>query len=280
MPSPSSTSPDPLPKPRKKSSSLGINPGHQQPVRCPRCLSSSTKFSYYNNYSLSQPRHFCKTCRRYWTKGGALRHIPVGGSSRKTKRLRPSSYSSYQDFPANIVDAPKLLHTVSSAHDFPLDRFEIPRVGAPNAPTGGIYNSQVHVQEGPNFTPLTMIPPKPPSAPSALAGLPDSGGPISMMTEYNPMSSVESLGRVNLDMHWKLQQQRLAAALHAVSMPRERSWCLSTSRLVPRQENIARRTEGSASAEGGGGGSRGENGLSVLEGQDRGGPWFERDVSA
>ncbi|KAA8542358.1 hypothetical protein F0562_023506 [Nyssa sinensis] len=33
-----------------------------------------------------QPRHFCKNCRRYWTKGGVLRNVPIGGGCRKTKR--------------------------------------------------------------------------------------------------------------------------------------------------------------------------------------------------
>ncbi|XP_050365218.1 dof zinc finger protein DOF1.2 [Argentina anserina] len=55
---------------------------------CPRCASSNTKFCYYNNYSLSQPRYFCKGCRRYWTKGGSLRNVPVGGGCRKTRRGR------------------------------------------------------------------------------------------------------------------------------------------------------------------------------------------------
>ncbi|KAK1422006.1 hypothetical protein QVD17_24834 [Tagetes erecta] len=54
-------------------------------LRCPRCDSSHTKFCYYNNYNLTQPRHFCKTCRRYWTKGGALRNVPIGGGCRKNK---------------------------------------------------------------------------------------------------------------------------------------------------------------------------------------------------
>ncbi|KAF7814169.1 dof zinc finger protein DOF3.1-like [Senna tora] len=59
----------------------------QEQLKCPRCDSTNTKFCYYNNYNLSQPRHFCKNCRRYWTKGGTLRNIPVGGGSRKnTKR--------------------------------------------------------------------------------------------------------------------------------------------------------------------------------------------------
>ncbi|XP_010677728.2 dof zinc finger protein DOF3.5 [Beta vulgaris subsp. vulgaris] len=57
---------------------------------CPRCGSSNTKFCYYNNYSLTQPRYFCKGCRRYWTKGGSLRNVPVGGGCRKSRRSRPS----------------------------------------------------------------------------------------------------------------------------------------------------------------------------------------------
>ncbi|XP_061347735.1 dof zinc finger protein DOF5.4-like [Gastrolobium bilobum] len=58
----------------------------QQALKCPRCDSLNTKFCYYNNYNLSQPRHFCKNCRRYWTKGGVLRNVPVGGGCRKSKR--------------------------------------------------------------------------------------------------------------------------------------------------------------------------------------------------
>ncbi|KAI9090591.1 hypothetical protein K1719_028444 [Acacia pycnantha] len=53
---------------------------------CPRCGSCNTKFCYYNNYSLTQPRYFCKACRRYWTKGGSLRNVPIGGGCRKTRR--------------------------------------------------------------------------------------------------------------------------------------------------------------------------------------------------
>ncbi|RAL43892.1 hypothetical protein DM860_014393 [Cuscuta australis] len=51
----------------------------------------NTKFCYFNNYNLSQPRHFCKNCKRYWTKGGALRNIPVGGGTRKSTTKRSSS---------------------------------------------------------------------------------------------------------------------------------------------------------------------------------------------
>ncbi|KAK8935136.1 Dof zinc finger protein PBF [Platanthera zijinensis] len=66
------------------------------PNSCPRCDSTNTKFCYYNNYSLSQPRYFCKACRRYWTKGGILRNVPVGGGCRKNK-IRSSSSSSSSD---------------------------------------------------------------------------------------------------------------------------------------------------------------------------------------
>ncbi|KAL1558113.1 dof zinc finger protein DOF3.1 [Salvia divinorum] len=62
----------------------------EQSLKCPRCDSSNTKFCYYNNYSLSQPRYFCKSCRRYWTKGGTLRNVPVGGGCRKNKRSSTS----------------------------------------------------------------------------------------------------------------------------------------------------------------------------------------------
>ncbi|XP_042469285.1 dof zinc finger protein 2-like [Zingiber officinale] len=61
-------------------------PSKEQALNCPRCNSTDTKFCYYNNYSLAQPRYFCKTCRRYWTQGGSLRNVPVGGGSRKNKR--------------------------------------------------------------------------------------------------------------------------------------------------------------------------------------------------
>lgn len=63
----------------------------QQPLKCPRCDSLNTKFCYYNNYSLSQPRHFCKACKRYWTRGGTLRKVPVGGGCRKNKRVKKAS---------------------------------------------------------------------------------------------------------------------------------------------------------------------------------------------
>nr|GMD15822.1 dof zinc finger protein DOF2.4-like [Ipomoea batatas] len=63
-------------------------------LKCPRCDSTNTKFCYFNNYSLTQPRHFCKTCRRYWTRGGALRSVPVGGGCRRNKRSKSGSHGA------------------------------------------------------------------------------------------------------------------------------------------------------------------------------------------
>ncbi|KAM6571408.1 hypothetical protein CsatA_015488 [Cannabis sativa] len=64
---------------------------------CPRCGCSNTKFCYYNNYSLTQPRYFCKGCRRYWTKGGSLRNVPVGGGCRKNRRGKSLRLSTATD---------------------------------------------------------------------------------------------------------------------------------------------------------------------------------------
>ncbi|KAJ0779041.1 putative transcription factor C2C2-Dof family [Helianthus annuus] len=92
-------------KPSSNSSSLErkARPQKDSAVNCPRCNSTNTKFCYYNNYSLSQPRYFCKTCRRYWTEGGSLRNVPVGGGSRKNKRSF-SSISSHSSMSKKLPD--------------------------------------------------------------------------------------------------------------------------------------------------------------------------------
>ncbi|XP_040378801.1 dof zinc finger protein 3-like [Oryza brachyantha] len=74
--------------------------------QCPRCASHDTKFCYYNNYNTSQPRHFCRACRRYWTLGGSLRNVPIGGSTRK--RPRPA-----------VRRAPPLVHFAAAAAPAP-----------------------------------------------------------------------------------------------------------------------------------------------------------------
>ena len=74
----------------KKQASKLLQQRQDEALKCPRCDSTNTKFCYYNNYNKSQPRHFCKVCKRHWTKGGTLRNVPVGGG-RKNKRLKASN---------------------------------------------------------------------------------------------------------------------------------------------------------------------------------------------
>jgi hypothetical protein len=77
---------------------------------CPRCDSPNTKFCYYNNYSLTQPRYFCKGCRRYWTKGGSLRNVPVGGGCRKNRRGKPVRSVAAEAAPSNHDGAAAFSH--------------------------------------------------------------------------------------------------------------------------------------------------------------------------
>ncbi|KAJ8775087.1 hypothetical protein K2173_020091 [Erythroxylum novogranatense] len=72
---------------------------------CPRCNSMDTKFCYYNNYNVNQPRHFCKNCQRYWTAGGTMRNVPVGAGRRKNK----NSASNYRHI--TVTDAIQNMQT-------------------------------------------------------------------------------------------------------------------------------------------------------------------------
>ncbi|KAL2516674.1 Dof zinc finger protein DOF4.6 [Abeliophyllum distichum] len=105
-------------------------PQKDQALNCPRCNSTNTKFCYYNNYSLSQPRYFCKTCRRYWTEGGSLRNIPVGGSLRKNKRSSSSSISSknISDGYSNLTVSQSQNPNIEEPRDLNLG-FSIPPLG-------------------------------------------------------------------------------------------------------------------------------------------------------
>ncbi|CAA2933659.1 cyclic dof factor 1-like [Olea europaea subsp. europaea] len=51
-----------------------------------------TRFCYFNDYSVNQPRHFCKMCQRYWTSGGTIRNVPVGSGRCKNKKASASNY--------------------------------------------------------------------------------------------------------------------------------------------------------------------------------------------
>ena len=79
-----------LPKPAPPMRKQQQQTQQPEPLKCPRCDSTNTKFCYYNNYNKSQPRHFCRACKRHWTKGGTLRNVPVGGG-RKNKRAKKSN---------------------------------------------------------------------------------------------------------------------------------------------------------------------------------------------
>ncbi|KAK1292163.1 Dof zinc finger protein DOF4.7 [Acorus calamus] len=163
-------------------------PPDQPPLKCPRCDSPNTKFCYYNNYSLSQPRHFCKTCRRYWTKGGALRNVPVGGGCRKNKKSRPSSSSSTSS--AAAASSSKALQGLS----MPPPTMDFPR---------GLVNQFI------SFGDLS----------GGVGGAASvfNGGPIGVHEtsgggggSMSVTASIETLSSMNQDLHWKLQQQRLA----------------------------------------------------------------------
>ncbi|XP_077212759.1 cyclic dof factor 1-like [Tasmannia lanceolata] len=80
---------------------------------CPRCNSLDTKFCYYNNYNVNQPRHFCKNCQRYWTAGGTMRNVPVGAGRRKNK----NSASHYR----HVTVSEALQTTRSDTHE-PIQR--------------------------------------------------------------------------------------------------------------------------------------------------------------
>ncbi|KAF8722028.1 hypothetical protein HU200_022654 [Digitaria exilis] len=189
-------------------------PPPEQGLRCPRCDSPNTKFCYYNNYSLSQPRHFCKTCRRYWTKGGALRNVPVGGGCRKNKRSRSAAAASSRltlNLPAAAVDGD---HQQAAA----AARLGFLGAGAPavaSSPIGGDYQQAGGATGGGMVTAMPRVHGQgvvgqyvsfgdwPSGAIGEISG---GGGAVSSSIA----SSIESLSFINQDLHWKLQQQRLA----------------------------------------------------------------------
>ncbi|KAA8540975.1 hypothetical protein F0562_024887 [Nyssa sinensis] len=79
---------------------------------CPRCNSMDTKFCYYNNYNVNQPRHFCKSCQRYWTAGGTMRNVPVGAGRRKNKNSASHCHhiTISEALKVAQIDAPNGIH--------------------------------------------------------------------------------------------------------------------------------------------------------------------------
>ncbi|XP_048564280.1 dof zinc finger protein MNB1A-like [Triticum urartu] len=88
----SAAAPPPPPPPPPPPSTTQQAAVGGEPLPCPRCGSRETKFCYFNNYNVRQPRHLCRACRRYWTAGGALRRVATASPGRR--RPRPSARSA------------------------------------------------------------------------------------------------------------------------------------------------------------------------------------------
>ncbi|RCV41989.1 hypothetical protein SETIT_9G178900v2 [Setaria italica] len=203
-------------------------PPPEQGLRCPRCDSPNTKFCYYNNYSLSQPRHFCKTCRRYWTKGGALRNVPVGGGCRKNKRSRSAAAAAA----ASRLSLNLPVEGVGGDQQAARLGFLGATGGAPvaSSPIGGGGPAADYQQAAGGAVGMMALPRLhalgvgqyvpfgewPSGAGGDISGggggghAMSGGGAHGGAVSSNIASSIESLSFINQDLHWKLQQQRLA----------------------------------------------------------------------
>ncbi|RWW61751.1 hypothetical protein BHE74_00031172 [Ensete ventricosum] len=194
----------------------------QQGLKCPRCDSPNTKFCYYNNYSLSQPRHFCKTCRRYWTKGGALRNVPMGGGSRKNKKSKSSVSSRLPVAPLSgfheTGSSLKFLNGLPSsvAMDFQIG---LPAASGLHDPaTSTAFNDNqfinfVDISRDAAFSSDATTPARfnyPISTAGVLYNETKGTSISSAASSSSIVSSIEFLSSINQDLHWKLQQQRLA----------------------------------------------------------------------
>ncbi|KAI3932105.1 hypothetical protein MKW92_011837 [Papaver armeniacum] len=219
--------------------------------RCPRCDSPNTKFCYYNNYSLAQPRHFCKTCRRYWTKGGALRNVPIGGGCRKNNKSKSKSSSttstSSVDYSSKDYSSTSYLFSdnipVSGGSGFLLNSSLFHGLNSLSSSSLGVCHQ--HDQLGGRI-PFSLLNSSATTGTTtscfdvdATAGsLMNVGGfstyndnlagssstpafrrdqqetcPSTVTNGYHRdhlTSSIESLSNMNQELHWKLQQQRLA----------------------------------------------------------------------
>lgn len=134
-----------------------LRPHHgqnQQTLKCPRCDSLNTKFCYYNNYNLSQPRHFCKSCRRYWTKGGVLRNVPVGGGCRKTKRSKPKQSVSSSEGVATAAARERNSNSHSSSESSSLTATT---TAAKNTATAGSSGEVASATVNSSNTPTNLI---------------------------------------------------------------------------------------------------------------------------
>ncbi|XAR59794.1 hypothetical protein NMG60_11015766 [Bertholletia excelsa] len=184
-------------------------PQPEQALKCPRCDSTNTKFCYYNNYSLSQPRYFCKSCRRYWTKGGTLRNVPVGGGCRKNKR--PSSSSS-----SSKIKGPDHYQPLSASPSPLISTGPLPAFSYDHLP---ILDSTTNLYD--NMNPSLMNSPN--SAPPALLdGLKSSffESPISFNGLYYEMGDA-NISCVNMNVNANAGQQGMGMACEEATMVKQ-----------------------------------------------------------
>ncbi|CAL4978369.1 unnamed protein product [Urochloa decumbens] len=185
-------------------------------LQCPRCDSVNTKFCYYNNYNLSQPRYFCRACRRYWTRGGALRNVPVGGGTRKPTLVASTRRNKRPPAPAAAAP-PAALVTPESAplpvpgHHLALMRQfgGLPFHAPPRAmasPLAAVDPDRRLLDLGGSFTSLMAAAPPPPPDVHFSAGF-LVGGLAPAMAHHAPAASAASLPPPPMPQHQQLQQQ-------------------------------------------------------------------------
>ncbi|KAI3686509.1 hypothetical protein L1987_80188 [Smallanthus sonchifolius] len=137
---------------------------------CPRCTSMETKFCYYNNYNVNQPRHFCKSCQRYWTAGGAMRNMAVGAGRRKNKNL--ASHSRYITISKETVttsdSVPKNLH-VQDKNGFHSKVHCIPGVSWPYIPVPAIL-PPMPIHPSTYWNCIPFLPPSTPTITDSIVG--------------------------------------------------------------------------------------------------------------
>lgn len=155
-----------------------LKPHAEQAQKCPRCESTNTKFCYYNNYSLSQPRYFCKTCRRYWTKGGTLRNVPVGGGCRKNKRTKRAS-----DQPVSAQNEASPSANTTGCEGPSCPTMEEPSSTVPGASTSLYYSIASEGDELPGFA----------YARAPLGGCNNNNNTGSLQPSLAPLGSLSSL---------------------------------------------------------------------------------------
>ncbi|KAL3700058.1 hypothetical protein R1sor_018080 [Riccia sorocarpa] len=206
-------------------------------VACPRCHSLETKFCYYNNYNVNQPRHFCKHCQRYWTAGGTLRNVPVGAGRRKNKHTSSTISPRGQTPEAGTVrgDAPDTaspLIVTKGVVQVPIQVSLVQGAGG----NAGVMRMAVPATSDPSVLPLLRMQPQQ-MDPSIFMSTSEAGTssdtgtvPCKRSRLATPGYSETSTGANDMD-----QQQQQGCWVQKSSTNKEESAC---SPLTPTSNNI------------------------------------------